>query len=286
MPPDIIIPAGTLLGELFGRLVARQRIVFFAGLPGVGKSLLVQQLALMAQRAGRSVHLLQWDVTRAAFETDGILARYPESDGVTHIAIRKAVGFWARDAVHTWHVRHEGPEHLLIGEVTLVGNRLIELAEVRTDAAEELLDGAHTLFLIPVPSRQVRAAIECAREQSIASPRHQRESADAPPNVLQALWLELCRLAHQLGLAENPGDGPIPYDPDVYAAAYRHLLRQRRAETLPIESVLRSQGSVYDLDLIASELAASPSEVERVMWQVEHGIEADSSGGGTISTRF
>ena len=70
---------------------------------GVGKSLLVQQLALMAQAEGRHVHLLQWDVTRAAFERPEILARFPEVDGVTHAAIRQGVGTWARRAVHAWH---------------------------------------------------------------------------------------------------------------------------------------------------------------------------------------
>ena len=35
------------------------------------------------RRAGRRAHAIQWDVTRAAFETPEILARYPEVEGVT-----------------------------------------------------------------------------------------------------------------------------------------------------------------------------------------------------------
>ncbi|PWU23936.1 MAG: hypothetical protein C5B48_07755, partial [Candidatus Rokuibacteriota bacterium] len=45
-----------------------RRLVFFAGLPGTGKSLLVQQLAHVAGAAGRRIHLLQWDVARPVFE--------------------------------------------------------------------------------------------------------------------------------------------------------------------------------------------------------------------------
>src|SRR3954471_19004712 len=91
--------------ELYRRLYAaavERRCVFFAGLPGVGKSLLLQQLSLIAHEAGRKVSLLQWDVARGSFETPEILARFPEVDGVTHAVIRKAAGLWARGAVATW----------------------------------------------------------------------------------------------------------------------------------------------------------------------------------------
>jgi adenylylsulfate kinase-like enzyme len=43
-------------------------MVFLAGLPGTGKSLLAHQLAHMASDAGRTIHLLQWDVARPVFE--------------------------------------------------------------------------------------------------------------------------------------------------------------------------------------------------------------------------
>ena len=76
--------------------------IMVEGLPGVGKSLYIRELALAAHAAGRAVHLLQWDVARPAFELPGIIARYPERDGVTHAVIRKAVGQWAREAVVQW----------------------------------------------------------------------------------------------------------------------------------------------------------------------------------------
>ncbi len=85
---SIVIPQNSDLYQLFARLSADKRIIIVAGLPGVGKSLLVQQLALIAHATGRTVHLLQWDVSRMAFETPDVIAKYPEIDGVTHPAIR------------------------------------------------------------------------------------------------------------------------------------------------------------------------------------------------------
>ena len=260
---DTIFPSGHSLNATFREAVGSSRIVLFTGLPGVGKSLLLKQLALMAQAKNREVHLLQWDVTRAAFETDDVLARYPEIDGVTHAAIRKAVGLWARQGVYDWHTRH--PEQaLLVGEAPLVGNRLVELVQRQDDEAETLLASEATLFLTPVPSRQVREKIEEARALTIREPQHEREAADAPPNVLQGLWLELRRTAVKLGFSL---DEEADYEPEVYARVYEHLLRHRHSQTLLIDEVLNTKGSVYDFTA-QSELAATPNEVERNLQRV------------------
>src|SRR5438045_3155926 len=106
-----------------------RRMVFFAGLPGVGKSLFIRELARVARAMGRTVDLLQWDVVRPAFESRAILARYPERDGASHPVLRKAAGRWVRNAVIRWHREHEGSSGILIGEVPLIGNRLVELAQ-------------------------------------------------------------------------------------------------------------------------------------------------------------
>lgn len=285
MNPRTIIPADSPLQRLFAELVKRQRIVLFAGIPGVGKSLLVQQLAILAQRAGRIVHLLQWDVTRAAFETPEILGRYPEVDGLTHLAVRTAVGLWAREAVRSWHEHQASPLHMLIGEVTLLGNRLLALAEPHEDTAEQLLSSRDTTFVVPVPSRAVREAIEASRQRTIARPQHQRETADAPPNVMRLLWQDLNALANEVGIISRSDSEQNLYDPDVYAAVYEHLLRRRHSHIVRIDTVLPHDGSVYDVDDIASELAATPEEVKRVMDDVERRFRT-AADGGTTSTRF
>ena len=269
MSADNVVSTGSEIQALFAQMVNRRRIVLFAGLPGVGKSLLIKQLVLMAREVGRVVHLLQWDTARPAFETPQILARYPEVNGVTHAVIRKAVGLWAREGVRMWHETHSHPSHLLVGETPLIGNRLIELAQVHADRAEPLLAGDSTLFVIPTPSREVRRHIEAARARTFTQPTHAREAADAPPNVLQALWEELHRLAVTHGLTNAEATEPAPYDPQVYAEIYARLLKHRHKQTVWINELFPAAGSVYDLGVVASELTAAPVEVERIMAHLE-----------------
>ena len=262
---EIILPTNSTIYTTFRQLATGQRIIFLAGLPGTGKSLLIQQLVLLAHQAGRIVHLLQWDVTRAAFETAVTLQKYPEIDGVTHPAIRKAVGLWARTAVHHWHQSHD-KTHLLIGEVPLIGNRLSELTQPHNDPAELLLSEPTCCFVIPTPSKTVRQVIEAARAQSIAQPRHEKEARDAQPNVLQMLWEEVAAIGQKLSLSEGEN---VAYDPEVYTAVYQHLLQHRHHQTLPINTVLSPNGSAYALNINGSELAATPNEVNQIMQQIE-----------------
>jgi len=211
-----IIPLDSALYGALRQAATDRRCVFFAGLPGVGKSLLLQQLSVIAGEVGRRVHLLQWDVARGPFETPEILGCYPEVDGVTHAVIRKAAGLWAREAVGVWQRRHPDPRELLIGEVPLIGNRLIELVQRRDDEVEALLAGEETVFLIPVPSREVRQVIEAARAREMASPSHERERANAVPGLVQALWEEIAAVARELGVERTPST--LPWGPSIPTA--------------------------------------------------------------------
>ena len=269
-----ILPTDSALYGTLRQAATRRRCVFFAGLPGVGKSLLLQQLALIAREAGRTVHLLQWDVARGPFETPDLLARYPETDGVTHAVIRKAAGLWARDAVAGWHEQHADPNHLLIGEAPLIGNRLIELVQQRDDAAETLLAGEGSVFLVPVPSRQVRAHIEAARVREMASPAHERERANAIPRLVQALWEEMAAVGRELGIAQSQHAAgqtgqAVGFDPDLYGAVYLRLLRHRPAALLPVTTALPVQDSVYAGLGAVRDLAPTPEDVRRIMAVVE-----------------
>ena len=96
-----IIPATHPIGACFRQAVRDKKMLFVAGLPSSGKSLLLQQLTILADQAGRGIHTMQWDTARRSFETPRWLARYPEVDDLTHPGIRKAVGLWVRAAVAT-----------------------------------------------------------------------------------------------------------------------------------------------------------------------------------------
>jgi len=241
-------------------------MVFVAGLPGTGKSLLVNQLVHIAARAGRLVHLLQWDAARPPFEASEAGRRYPQVSGVTHAVVRKATGLWARGALAAWDALHPTPEHLLIGETPFVGNRFVELAQRLDDRAEPLLTAASCRFAIAVPSRQVRRFIEAERERRSASPRHPREREDAPPRVLRDLWRDLVSV-------ELPGAADAaapPYDPLLYQRVYERVLRHRPREVLALDAILTTATpSVYDFDVPTRDLAPTECEADLFVRDVE-----------------
>src|SRR5215813_6133447 len=155
LPEAILLNQGSPLLATLQRLARDTRCVFFAGLPGTGKSLLIHQLAHLAFASGRGVHLLQWDVARPAFEASAGGRRYPQHHGVTHALIRIAVGRWARPAIARWDAERP-PSAMLIGETPFVGHRFIDLARRNDDAAEHVLRSPATRFVIPVPSLSLR----------------------------------------------------------------------------------------------------------------------------------
>jgi hypothetical protein len=239
------------------------------GLPGTGKSLLTQQLAHLAELAGRRLHLLQWDVARPVFEANAAGRRYPVVDGVTQPMIRVAVGLWARRAVAEWNRGHAGPEHLLIAEAPFVGGRLIELARPATDDAEPLLTAATTRFAIALPSRDVRRTIEAERERRVTRPMHPREREDAPPPVLRELWRELHAVARRLGIS-NDARADAPYDPDAYRRVYETVLRRRPVEVIRLDTVLPTAAtSVYDVDVPRTDLVPSAPQARAAIADAE-----------------
>jgi hypothetical protein len=242
--------------------------VFFAGLPGTGKSLLAHQLAHLALDAGRRVHLLQWDVARPAFEASAAGRRYPLADGVTHPVVRKAAGLWVRQAVADWNERHPGAQPMLVGETPFVGGRFIELARRLDDRAETLLASASCRFVIAVPSREVRGFLEAERERRSANPLHPREGQDAPPQVLRDLWRQLADLARRLGLG-GVGDD---YDPAVYRRVYEAVLRHRNVDVVPLDVILPTGSlSVYDFEVGLPDLVPTETEIDEFIGRVERG---------------
>ena len=231
----------------------------------------------MAQAHGRTVHLFQYDVTRMAFENSPIgREKYPEINGTTQPLIRKAVGVWARQGILKWHHTYGQAKHILIGELPLVGNRLIEVVQKQPDTAEPILSGNLATYLTPVPSKRIRAKIETARQASIANPRNAKEIKDAEPQVLQANWEQTFQLAQTLGLTpESDTTTGFAYDPAAYAGVYEYLLQHRPSQTLHIDLDLKPSGSVYDLQQIASEPRATPAELTKIITTLEKTMTPD-----------
>jgi hypothetical protein len=276
VPPDS--PGGFLVREesplfaVLAGLARAARLVFFAGLPGTGKSLLIHQLAHLAHARGRRIHLLQWDVARPVFEASGPGRRYPLENGVTHGVIRLAVGRWARAALARWHAERPGLADLLIGETPFAGHRLVELARPERDEAEPVLAAAWTRFVIPVPSRELRAHLEAERARRAGAPLHEREREDAPPDVLRDAWRELVRAARALGVAAPAlrSDDVVPYDPAIYRRVYQRLLGHRHAQALPMATRLPAGGvSAYDFGIPIADVVPTEADAARAIQDVE-----------------
>jgi hypothetical protein len=252
----VLIDEASPLFAVLATLAREARLVFFAGLPGTGKSLLIREFAHLAHARGRVVHLLQWDVARPVFEACRAGRRHPQVAGVTHGVIRLAVGRWARAAVARWH-DHHGSDALLVGETPFIGHRLIDLARPQPDDAEALLASPATRFVVPVPSTALREHLEGERARRMRAPLHPREREDAPPAVLRALWRELA------------GD-ERPYDPAVYQHVYLRLLTRRHAFPLSLDTRLPVAGtSAYDVRVPTTDLLAEPDEAARHIADVE-----------------
>lgn len=241
-------------------------MLFIVGIPGVGKSLMLQQAALLAERRSRPVTLLRWDVARIAFEESAHCAAYAEVDQVTHAGIRLAVGHWLRPAIARWYA-DKGRKDLLIAECPLVGHRFIEVAKPLQDEIEPLLCGRSTSFLIPTPTLDVRTKIEALREEELRRPRHAQEQYNAPPELLRQFVDEVRDLARQLQLRVD--EGSKGYLPEVYLAVYEHLLQHRHISPLIIDELLPTRASAQTLPDSCAELVPSEQQVLTSINQIE-----------------
>lgn len=257
----ILIPKNTVLYNTLDRLAEKAKVVCFCGLPGVGKSLYVQQFTLMAMSREREVTTLQWDLARQHFETCEVLEKFPEINGITHAGIRKACGWWSRKAVNDWYKRHNKDNAILIAESPLIGNRLVELATDADDDAERFLSSEAVQFVVPIPSVEVRKVIVSKREDTSKNPNHVQEKADALPHVVMSLYKELCFAAERLGRKITQHD-LHSYQPELYEFVYRHVLRKRHFLPLYINTVIRPGGkhSVYDFGK-GNHLSPRPEDV-------------------------
>ena len=231
---------------------------------------------MLAGQAGRRIHFLRWDAALAAFETDALLERYPETDRVTHPVIRRAAGLWSRRAVAQWQAEFCAPEEILIGEVPISGNRFVELVQIHDDEAEPLLAGDRTRFLVPVPTTEVRHQLESKRQASAANPQHADESRDAPVPTMRRVWRETRSRAVELGLAAPDSNADADrYDPAIYSSFFQHLLQHRNWRILGVDTLYPSVGSAHDLDLETREVMASADEVADAITTVESGWTAE-----------
>jgi hypothetical protein len=146
----------------------------------------------------------------------------------------------------------------------------VELVRRRDDDAEPVLGAASCRFVVPVPSRDVRAFLESERERRAAAPQHARERDDAPPHVLRDLWRELATVAAALGIADGTR-GDAPYDPTLYRDVYERVLRHRHRDVIALDAVLPTQAmSVHDVASACADLVPDAVAADAAVREAEH----------------
>jgi hypothetical protein len=268
--------SGDPFAELEGGLAAARCIVV-VGLPGMGKSFWVRRMAMVAAASDRPVHVLQWDIARLAWDTPEILAQFPEVDGITHAAIRGALGIWVRGAVATWFGSHAARNDVLIVEAPVIGARFSELAKRADDVLEPHLADPQTLFVIVAPTIELQRDLRRRRAEEAAGHADALERHNASLGVLDVQLAAVEHVARRWG---RPPSIPGVYDPELYVFVMRKVLRHRNVRVLRPDSLVQGCGSVYDLrpevvriGATADDVRASIAEAARDMDKLHREVE-------------
>lgn len=250
----MIIPKDHHLYNQFKQLIEDKRLVVFSGLPGVGKSLYINEFFRLAQELNVPIDLIQWDVARKAFETDLITERFPMGDGLVHNGLKLIAGEWLIRFVKKWLILNEDTDRILLVEAPLVGHRFIELVKPIPDTfLESFLSSDQTVVLMPVPTKEVRSAIEAARKEQVDEDA--KVWFGAKPSVMQMLWNMTCKIAIELGYDLEEKDH-YEYDPEIYIWVFDKILKHRHFVPLNIDTLFDvPKGSEEELHKLESHSA-------------------------------
>ncbi|MFD1196510.1 hypothetical protein ACFQ3C_17710 [Seohaeicola saemankumensis] len=270
--------AETENGRILAEMARNCRMIFFTGLPASGKSFFLRELISIAGNVGRCVHLIRWDAALASFQTDEILASYPDVADGSHPIVRRAAGLWGRQAVARWLEMHPDDADVLIGEVPIVGNRFSELVKVLSDEVEAALASETTTFVYSVPTKEIRSKLEAIRRETFSNPKHSHEANDAPPATMDLAWNLTCTKSIELGLLPSAeGESPRRYDEVLYRRFFDHLLRNRNAEALDVDTLYASSGSAHDIQGDIFEIFATPREVADAIAAIQADMDAEAA---------
>ncbi len=259
-----IIPNTSPVYKILENAVNTAKAVVFTGLPGVGKSLYINQFQVIAKAKGKKVTVIQWDVARKSFETKEIAKHYPIENDEVHNGVKLSVGAWLLDTIKNWLAEHQQGDLLLI-EAPLVGHRFIELAKLQSDKVlEDFFKSDAFQMLIPIPSKKVRTKIEADRKKQVAEDA--KTWMGAKPSVMLLLWKMICGIANEFG-KNIPMEGQPPYDPKVYEFVFGKILQHRHFTPLHINEIykvnfeneadLHNTGSIAASEKVANEYAAA-----------------------------
>lgn len=230
-----VIPKTSKVYTQLLELVTSTQIVIFSGLPGVGKSLYINEFKTIAKAEGHTVDLIQWDVARKGFETPFVKEHFPMGEGTVHNGLKLMAGQWLIDEVELWADAHLDTGRILLIEAPLVGHRFVELIKpLKNTDLEAILASESTKVVMPIPSKKVRTKIEEERARQVSE--EAKAWSGAKPSVMLMLWKMTCGIANELGMDIDMSGQP-EYSPSVYEYVFSVILKHRHFEPLMIEEI-------------------------------------------------
>ncbi|MBT8189352.1 MAG: hypothetical protein KJO29_02895 [Bacteroidia bacterium] len=266
-----IIPESSPVHKQLHLLARDARIVIFSGLPGIGKSLYINEFYSLAIQEKREVTVIQWDVARKAFETEKIMERYPMGDGTVHNGMKLLAGAFIRDKILKWS-EESRKEDLLLIEAPLVGHRFIEVAELSDDPElEEILADESCSIIVPIPSKKVRKLIEEERARQVDEDA--KVWMGAKPSVMIMLWRMVYNIALEFGY-DAPADDNPEYDPEVIEFVFRQICKHRHFVPLHIDEVFtvpeQSESELHKLESVVASKEEAESYFDTVSEAYPH----------------
>lgn len=230
-----IIPKSSNIYQELKEIGQTKKIVIFSGLPGVGKSLYIQEFQKIVSELEKPIDVIQWDVARKSFESDSISKDFPMGEGTVHNGVKIMAGLWLMDTISTWINANIDNSRILLIEAPLVGHRFVELVhKVDDDKLEEYLSGHKAVVVMPIPTKEVRATIEQARKDQVDE--NAKVWSGAKPSVMLMLWKMTCGIANEFGMDIDLSEQP-PYSPGIYEFVFGEILKHRNFVPLMIDEI-------------------------------------------------
>lgn len=265
----MVIPTNSPVFQALQKAATSAKAVVFSGLPGVGKSLYINQFQLIAAHLGRNITIIQWDIARKSFEAEAIATIFPMGDGVVHNGVKLSAGKWLLDTIKTWLATHSDDNNLLLIEAPLVGHRFIELAKIQEEKmVEDFFKSEAFQMIVPIPSKKVRAKIEADRRAQISDDA--TTWTGAKPSVMLMIWKMICGIANEFG-RDIPMDGQPPYDPEIYEFVFSKILQRRHFTPLHIDEIysisIENEADLHNTGSLAADEETANQYANRVVEQ-------------------
>ena len=261
-----IIPESSEIFQSLLEIAKTRKVVIFSGLPGVGKSLYIQEFQKIIKGLEKKIDVIQWDVARKSFESEEIAKHFPMGEGTVHDGVKIMSGLWLIDVLKNWIESNESNDKVLLIEAPLVGHRFVELVHKNGDQmVEDFLASEKSIVVMPIPTKEVREKIELERKRQVSEDA--KVWSGAKPSVMLMLWKMTCGIANKFGMDIDMSGQP-PYSPGIYEYVFAEILKHRHFEPLIIDEIFQvpeqDESELHSLESLKADQKEALLYAERV----------------------